>query len=153
MTGCPRILILVLLAGYALFSLARASEPEVWIYQCMEDEDSDEKICTTEISASTGNQDFLIYFVHNKGGKSPLVITGEEQNFANLTIKVDEEDPIEADECGVGLCYFQIEKSQLLLRQFRKGRRARVSIIDDRLDFILNQDITLRGFSATYAKF
>lgn len=152
MTGVSRILLLALLAGVAQLGEARAGDPEVWIYQCMEDEDSDEKICTTEISTSTDNQDFLIYFVHNKGGKSPLVVTGEDQEFATLTIRVDKEDPIEADECGVGLCFFQVEKSRVLLRQFRKGRRARISIVDDGLDFILDKNITLRGFSATFAK-
>ena len=60
---------------------------------------------------------------------------------------------MQADKCDVGMCYFELEKSRLLLHQFRKGRRARVSIVDDASEFILDQEVTLRGFSATYAKF
>ncbi len=159
MTGSLKILMLIAAAGLALFGPAlfgggaRAAEAEAWNFQCMEDEDSDVKICTTEIVASDGGRDFLIYFVHAKGGKSPLVVTGEGLKFAATTIKVDREDPVQADECEVGMCYFELEKSRLLLRQFRKGRRARISIIDDALEFILDQEVTLRGFSATYAKF
>lgn len=158
MAGSLKILMLVAAAGLApLGGGTRAAEAEVevetWNFQCMEDDDSGEKICTTEIAASDDGSDFLIYFVHAKGGKSSLVVTGEERKFAATTIKVDKEDPVQADECEVGMCYFKLEKSRLLLRQFRKGRRARVSIIDDALEFILDQEVTLRGFSATYAKY
>ncbi len=154
MAGCSKFLALVAAAWLALLGgPARADEGEVWNAQCMEDDDSAETICTTEIAASSGEEDFLIYFVHNKGGQSPLVVTGGEQHYAGATIKVDREDPVRADVCDVGMCYFELEKSQLLMRQFQKGRRARVSIINNDLDFILDQDITLRGFSAAYAKF
>ncbi len=159
MAGSLKIWMLIAAAGLAPFGPAlfgggaRGADAEAWNFQCMEDEDSAVKICTTEIAASDGGRDFLIYFVHDKGGKSPLVVTGEELKFVGATIKVDREDPVQADECEVGMCYFEPEKSRLLLRQFRKGRRARVSIIDDTSEFILDQEVTLRGFSATYAKF
>ncbi len=159
MAGSLKILMLIAAAGLAVAghapsgSGARAAEAEAWNFQCMEDEDSGVKICTTEIAAGGDGRDFLIYFVHGKGGKSTLVVTGEDFKFAATTVKVDREDPVQADECDVGMCYFELEKSRLLLRQFRKGRRARVSIIDDALEFLLNQEVTLRGFSATYAKF
>jgi invasion protein IalB len=153
MARCLKVLAIVVAAWLVLSDPAvRASEHEVWYYQCMEDEETSEKICTTEIATSSGARDFLIYFVHNEGGKSPLVVTGGEERFSGLTVKVDKEDPVEADQCDVGICYFEVEKSRLLLRQFRKGRRARISIINDQLDFILDSDITLRGFSASYAK-
>lgn len=131
---------------------ARANELEIWYYQCMEDEENSERICTTEIATSAGDQDFLVYFVHSKGGKSPLVVSGDEQEFSSLTIRVDDKDAFDADECDIGLCYFKIEKSAKLLKLFRKGRRARISILDDRLGTILDTEITLRGFSASYAK-
>jgi invasion protein IalB len=154
MVGCSKFLALAAAAWLALFGdPARADEAEVWNSQCMEDDDSAEKICTTEIAASGDEQDFLIYFVHNEGGKSPLVVTGGEQRYAGATIKVDREDPVRADVCDVGMCYFKLEKSKLLMRQFKKGRSARVSIINNDMDFILDQDITLRGFSAAYARF
>ena len=136
----------------ALDAGARANELEVWNYQCMEDEESSEKICTTEIATSSGDQDFIIYFVHRKDGVSPLVVAGDEQKFSSLIIRVDDKDAVEADECDVGWCYFEAEKSGRLLKQFRKGRRARVSILDHRLDTILDTEITLRGFTASYAK-
>jgi hypothetical protein len=144
------------LLALALFAApdmgAGANELEVWYYQCMEDEESSEKICTTEIATSSGDQDFIIYFVHRKDGVSPLVVAGDEQEFSSLIIRVDDKDAIEADECDVGWCYFEAEKSGRLLKQFRKGRRARVSILDHRLDTILDTEITLRGFPASYAK-
>jgi invasion protein IalB len=154
MAGSWPFLALVVLAGLApLGEGLRADELETWNFQCMEDEDSGEQICTTEIATSDDGADFLVYFVHHRGGKSPLVVTGDEQRFSGLTIKVDKKDPVQADKCDVGMCYFELEKSRLLLRQFRKGRSARLTIVDDRLEFILDKEITLRGFSAAYATF
>jgi len=150
--------LLWVLAVSALVSLApfdrpaRANELDIWYYQCMEDEESSERLCTTEIATSAGDQDFLVYFVHSKGGKSPLVVSGDEQDFSSLTIRVDDKDALNADECDVGFCYFKVEKSAKLLKLFRKGRRARISILDGRLDTILDAEITLRGFTASYAK-
>ena len=153
MAVVSRIIPLFVLAWLAMVeSGARANELEIWYYQCMEDEESFVKICTTEIATSVGDQDFLVYFVHSKSGKSPLVVSGDQQKFSSLTIRVDDKDAIEADECDVGWCYFETEKSGTLLKQFRKGRRAWVSVLDDRLDTILDAEITLRGFSASYAK-
>ena len=153
MAGCSRVLALIGLALFApLDAGARANELEVWYYQCMVDDESSEEICTTEIATSSGNLDFIVYFVHRKDGVSPLVVAGDDQRFSSLIIRVDDKDPIEADECDVGWCYFEAEKSGRLLKQFRKGRRARVSILDDRLDTILDTEITLRGFTASYSK-
>ncbi len=153
MAGSSRVLVLFALALFGPPGAgARANELEVWYYQCMVDEESSEKICTTEIATSSGDRDFIVYFVHNKDGSSPLVVAGDEQRFSRLTIRVDDKGAIEADECDVGWCYFEAEKSGRLLTQFRKGRRARISILDDRLDTILDTEITLRGFTASYAK-
>ena len=63
MAGSLKILMLVAAAGLAPAGLvvagpapfgggARAAEAEAWNFQCMEDEDSGVKICTTEIVAS-----------------------------------------------------------------------------------------------------
>ena len=153
MTGSSRVMVLLALELFAAPDMgAGANELEVWYYQCMEDEESSEKICTTEIATSSGDRDFIIYFVHRKDGVSPLVVAGDEQEFSSLIIRVDDKDAIEADECDVGWCYFEAEKSGRLLKQFRKGRSARVSILDHRLDTILDTEITLRGFTASYAK-
>ena len=153
MTGSLWVLALLALACLApLDGRARADEPDIWYYQCMEDEENSDRICTTEIVTSFDNQDFLIYFVHGKGGKSPLVVSGDEQRFSTLTIWVDDRDAIEADKCEIGLCYFKVEKSKRLLKQFRKGRHARILILDDRFDTVLETKITLRGFTASFAK-
>ena len=153
MTGSSRVLALFVLAAFVASGTgARANEFEVWYYQCMEDEENSEKICTTEIATTSGDEDFVIYFVHRKDGGAPLVVAGDEQRFASLIIKVDEKDAIEADVCEVGWCYFESEKSGRLLKQFRKGRRARISILNHRLETILDTEITLRGFTASYAK-
>ena len=148
MASSLRVMALLALACLAsLDGRARADELDIWYYQCMEDEESSERICTTEIATSFDNQDFLVYFVHGKGGRSPLVVSGDEQRFSTLTIRVDDRDAIEAD-----MCYFEIEKSKILLKQFRNGRRARISILDDRFDTVLDTEITLRGFTASFAK-
>ncbi len=153
MAGSSRVWVLFALALLVLPDAgARANELEVWYYQCMVDEESSEKICTTEIATSSGDEDFIVYFVHRTEGGSPLVVAGDEQRFSNLIIQVDDKDAIEADECDIGWCYFEAEKSGRLLKQFRKGRRARISILDDRLDTILDTVITLRGFTASFAK-
>jgi len=153
MTGSWRVWGLFALAAFVVLGTgAGANEFEVWYYQCMEDEESSEKICTTEIATSSGNEDFVIYFVHRKKGVAPLVVAGDEQTFSTLIIKVDDKDIIEADECDIGWCYFEAEKSGKLLKQFRRGRRARISILDHRLETILDTEITLRGFTASYAK-
>ncbi len=141
-------------AGFALFGgAAGAAEPDIWSFQCMEDDDSGEKICTTEIAANDGDRDFLIYFVHNESGKSSLVVAGDELGFSGMTIKVDRKDPMQTDRCDATLCYFELEQSRVLLKQFKRGQSARVSITDGALQLILDRDITLRGFSAAYAKF
>ena len=153
MTGSLRVWGLFALAVLvALGTGAGANESEVWYYQCMEDEESSEKICTTEIATTSGYEDFVIYFVHRKDGGAPLVVAGDEQKFSNLIIKVDDKDAVEADVCDVGWCYFEAEKSGRLLKQFRRGRRARISILDHSLQTILDTEITLRGFTASYAK-
>ncbi len=153
MIGSLRVLALFALAVFVVLGAgAGANEFEVWYYQCMEDEESSERICTTEISTSSGDEDFVIYFVHRKDGAAPLVVAGDEQTFSSLIIQVDDKDTIEADECDVGWCYFKAEKSGKLLKQFRRGRRARISILDHRLESILDTEITLRGFTASYAK-
>ncbi len=154
MAGSLRCLALVSAAALALAGDGgRAEEAEVWAFQCMEDEATAEKICTTELATSDNGRDFLIYFVHNAGGPSPLVVSGAERRLTSTTVKVDKKDPVQADECDIGLCYFELEKSRLLLRQFRKGYSARISVTGEDSELLLDKEITLLGFSAAYAKF
>ena len=60
------------------------------------------------------------------------------------------EDVLEADNCVDGICYFEESKSRLLLRQFRGGRTAHVTIKDRQGRELFDAPITLMGFSAAY---
>ena len=142
------VVLLCLTAG-----VATAGEPDIWRFQCISEEPKSNAVCTTELETSTENGDFVIYFVHNPKDGSPLVVAGEEQDFAETVIKVDKKDPIAADHCEVGLCYYDLEKSAVLLKQFRRGGRARVTVTAEGLKVILDKTITLRGFTAAFAQF
>ena len=133
---------------------ASAGEPDdIWRFQCISEEPKANAVCTTELATSAENGDFVIYFVHNPKSGSPLVVAGEDQNFVETVIKVDKKDPIAADHCEVGFCYYDLEKSAVLLKQFRRGGRARVTVTAEGLKVILDKTITLRGFTAAYAQY
>jgi len=68
-------------------------------------------------------------------------------------VKVDDEDAMKADNCIDGICYFEAEKSRLLLRQFRGGRTAHVTINDRQGRPLFDAPITLMGFSAAYKRY
>lgn len=143
---------LLLAAALCAGAAARASEPDVWRYQCLGDEGLGTEICTTELETSQDNRVFVIYFVHNADGRIPLVVAGEDELFTKVVIKVDDEEPLHADQCDVGSCYFELEKSAALLKQFRKGRTAHVTAATEGARLMLDKNVTLRGFSAAFAK-
>lgn len=132
---------------------ASASEPDVWRYQCLGDEDRGTEICTTELETSQDDRAFIIYFVHNADGRIPLVVAGEDEVFTEVVIAVDDNEPLRADTCDVGSCYFELEKSAALLKQFRKGRTAQITVATEGARLILDRNVTLRGFSAAFAEF
>jgi hypothetical protein len=149
----PALLMAVLALTLGTPGASHAFHPDTWEFQCMSDDDTGTEFCTTEILTSFGEREFIIYFAHATKGVSPLVIAGPEEPYASLTIQVDKKKPLEADSCEVGLCYFEAEKSSLLLKQFRKGHNAQVSISTGDGGDTLNKQITLRGFSTQFAKF
>ncbi len=117
-----------------------------WTYRCIEDWESGEQVCTTEKLTIQNDRIFVIYFVNNSDGVAPLVITGEDQRFAEVGVKVDDEEAITSDLCDVGYCYFEADQSRRLLEQFKRGRRAHVWIKSDQSRHILDQTISLIGF-------
>jgi invasion protein IalB len=148
------LVVLVCAASADRDAAAQITEPETWRFQCMTDSHSEEQeICTTEIMASQDGDDFLIYFVHADKGTPPLVVDGAEVPFRAAVITVDDEDPISTGRCEVGLCYYDTEASRVLLKQFRKGLKARVQVETNDESLRLDREITLRGFSATYDKY
>ncbi|MEE8189092.1 MAG: invasion associated locus B family protein [Kiloniellales bacterium] len=148
-------LLACLLALFALHGSARADEHEVWMFQCMSNEGENEgpEFCTTELFMTVGLRDFLIYFVHNKNGKNPLVLTGPEDEFSGLAIQVDDRKPLKAGKCETGMCYFDLKNSSTLLKQFKKGRAARISVTARGSKLILDKTISLSGFSRIYDSF
>lgn len=152
----PSVLILsavaCLLLAAAVAQAGRADEHEGWAYQCLGDETAGTTICTTEIAAAHEERDYLVYFVHAEDGSSPLVIAGDEESFERTVVTVDDNDPMEADECEPGACYFADEAAEALLRQFRKGGAARVVVTGPDAQVFLDKTITLRGFSKAFGQ-
>ncbi|MFQ5776126.1 MAG: hypothetical protein ACE5GS_16525 [Kiloniellaceae bacterium] len=142
----------LLALAVSMGAAAHAAEPEIWRFQCLGGETLGAEICTTEVSTSDRDREFVIYFVHSQSGKIPLVVAGEDEPFAATVVKVDDKEPVSADECETGACYFGLEKSAVLLKQFRKGRSARVTVTTEGAEIILDKTITLRGFSAAFAE-
>lgn len=134
-------------ASVALPGAAVGQGYNVWYAQCLSDENSQEPpLCTVEILLDPDQGEFVLYFVYRDEGGMPLVLTGGEQALGKLSIKADDEDPIETDKCEVGLCYFEPPDSTKLKNLFLKGRKAEVYIEDSAGDRVLTQTITLNGF-------
>ena len=155
-----RALLLVLSAlAIGWVNVSDATETGSWEFQCMPNHDTNSEdetvneLCTTEISTSYEGRDFVIYFAHNRNEASPLVVSGPEELFVDAIVKVHGKTPVSADSCEIGLCYFKLNKSALLVQQFIKGKSARITISTDRAKTILDKDITLSGFVAAFWEF
>jgi hypothetical protein len=135
-----------------LSAAAGADETGTWQYQCLGDEAAGATICTTEFATFEDGQEFVLYFVRNEKGPSPLVVSGEDEAMSGATVTVDKNDPIVAESCEDGACYFSPENSGILLKQFRKGRTAHVTILGEAQRVVFDRSVTLRGFSAAYAR-
>lgn len=148
----PRIAAASLLLPGLLFAGAspRAQGDEVWTYQCMTEDPTTPAFCTTEIALGEGAEDLLIYFVHGRPGRSPLVVNTGRLPAAELAIEVDDEPPVRTSLCEPGLCYFDLEASRQLLDLFRKGWRARLTVAVTQAGEPTAYDFTLRGFTAAY---
>lgn len=135
-----------------LSAAAGADETGTWQNQCLGDEAAGEKICTTEFATFEDGQEFVLYFVRNESGPSPLVISGEDDAMSGATVTVDKNDPVASESCEDGACYFSAENSNLLLKQFRKGHTAHVTIRGEAQRVVFDRPVTLRGFSAAFSQ-
>ncbi|MFQ5467453.1 MAG: invasion associated locus B family protein [Kiloniellaceae bacterium] len=155
----PAWAVLGVAASVAVMAGGHAGEPEAWRYQCLGAESLDAEICTTEISIFIDNREFLVYFVHNEGKHTPLVVAGDDTPLDRVTIQVDDKAPVQTEDCESDACVFDQDTSKLLQRQFRKGRAARIVVAvsdgeggETAFGTILDRRITLRGFSAAFAQ-
>jgi hypothetical protein len=136
-----------------------ATEFDSWEFQCMpidgavSEEEIVEELCTTEISTSYEGREFVIYFTHNRNGVSSLVVSGPEELFVDTIVEVHGKKPVSADNCEIGLCYFELKKSALLVQQFIRGESTRITITTDRAKTFLDKDITLAGFVTAFWRF
>ena len=136
----------------SLAAAARADETGTWQYQCLGDEAAGDEICTTELATFEAGQEFVLYFVRTDKGPSPFVVAGEDETLSAATVIVDKNDPVSAESCEDGACFFSVDNSTLLLKQFRKGRTAHVTIRAGSDGIMFDRALTLRGFSAAYAQ-
>ena len=160
-TAMKKRALLIVLSALAIGSVnaSDALETDSWQFQCMPiyganiDDETVGELCTTEISTSYEGRDFVIYFAHNRNGASSLVISGPEELFVDTIVEVHGKKPVSADNCEIGLCYFEVKKSALLVQQFIRGRSARITISSDHAETFLDKDITLSGFVAAFWRF
>ncbi len=132
---------------------AAANPPNVWAHQCITDLETEEEVCTTELLTIQDGVEFVLYFAHNPDGPAPLVVIGLEETFVEFLVTVDDKEPMRADQCEVGMCYFDAEKSTELLKQFKRGKKAHLRVEMEGDEVVLDKVITLRGFSAEFVKF
>jgi len=125
-----------------------AEEAEAWQYQCLGDPVVETQICTTELAAFQNGEEFIVYFVHVDKGKPPLVISGENESIAEATVAVDKNSPLATQDCDEGACFFGAEDSSTLMKQFRKGFRAKITITIANNEVLFERVLSLRGFSA-----
>ena len=132
--------------------LSAADDTEAWRYQCLGDEVVGSTICTTELAVLEAGQEFIVYFVHGGKGTPPLVVSGESEAIGAVTIAVDKEDTLASERCEEGACFFEEGVSKTLMRQFRKGFRAKVTIRDTEGRLLFDRVLSLRGFTAALTK-
>lgn len=121
---------------------------ETWQYQCLGDPVIGSRICTTELATFEKGEEFIVYFVHVDKGKPPLVIAGETENISRVAVAVDKNEPLAAIDCDEGTCFFDAGDSALLMKQFRKGFRAKITIETGTGQVLFDRVLSLRGFTA-----
>lgn len=132
---------------------ALATPLNSWEHTCFKGEGSPGQVCTTELHTVYDGAEFVFYFARGPKGTAPLVAQGGELAFTAMTIAVDENEPVAADNCATGSCHFEAKKSKKLLRQFRKGQIAKIEIMGEGPDRLFDGTITLLGFTAAYQRY
>jgi invasion protein IalB len=140
-----------LAAATFLYSTPLQATPlNSWEYHCVIEDGSSEEVCTTELRSQDKDTEAIFYFARGPKGPVPFVALSETVPFGALKVQVDDEAPLKADSCEDGVCYFEAEKSRLLLQQFRSGRSAHIVIDAPDGRNLFDADITLIGFTAAY---
>jgi|GEM_PF-5057904 len=132
---------------------AFATPLNAWEHLCITDIDDSSRLCTTEYHLVHDDQEFVLYFAHNPRGTSPFVVEGPEGLLKGIVITVDDKEPVTSSGCEPDLCFFDKNPSATLLKQFRQGKEASMVVLGDQDEQILEQLITLLGFSAAYGQY
>jgi invasion protein IalB len=132
---------------------ATATPLDAWEMRCVSEDQSDQEICATEIHKTYGGRDFIFYFARGPKGPVPFVAVSEGAPFRRMSVKVDEETPIDADRCEQGMCFFKADKSKKLVQLFRKGKAAHIEIKGPEGVRLFDAEITLYGFTSAYKRY
>ena len=139
--------------GRGYLSPAIATPLDAWEMRCVSEDQSAEKICATEIHKSYDGRDFIFYFARGPKGPVPFVAVSEGAPFRRMSVRVDEETPINADRCEEGMCFFKAGKSKKLVQLFRKGKTAFIMIEGPDRIRLFDAEITLYGFTSAYKRY
>ncbi len=120
---------------------------ETWQYQCLGDPAVGSRICTTELATFQKGEEFIVYFVHVDKGKPPLVVSGETESISRASVAVDKNEPLAAGDCDEGACFFSATDSAMLMKQFRKGFRAKITVETATGQVLFDRVLSLRGFT------
>lgn len=147
------IALLTVLLNLALIPQVGATPLDSWEMRCISDEEQGQEVCATELHARYGGRDFIFYFARGPVGPVPFVAVSEGAPFRQMTVKVDDEPPLDADRCDDGMCFFEASKSRKLVQLFRKGAKALVMIEGPEAPRLFDAEITLSGFTSAYKRY
>jgi len=151
--------VLILVSLFMELGLALGTKPafatplNAWEHLCITDAEDNSRLCTTEYHLMQDDQEFVLYFAHNPRGTSPFVVEGPEGLLQGVVVTVDDNDALTSSNCEPDLCFFEKEPSAALLKQFRRGKEARLEIMGVENQHILDHMITLLGFTAAYGQY
>jgi hypothetical protein len=130
-----------------------ATPLNAWEHRCVEEDDSQARICSTEIVLQYRGRDFVLYFARGPAGPVPFIAQSEGADFRRMVMTVDGKDILEADRCEAGMCFYEAGKSHKLIRLFRKGNTAHVLIEGVGGEVLISEELTLAGFTAAYRRY
>ena len=146
-----RLAVLPLIFLFLVLTVPAAATPlDAWEHRCFLDEEGETKVCATELHADYQGQDYIFYFARGPKGPVPFIAISQDQPFSRMTVKVDDQEPLETEACERGMCFFEEKKSHLLIKQFRAGAEAWVEIEGKAHEPLFARAITLKGFTSAY---
>ena len=158
MRSLKETLLTALASTVFLFCLAvpaQGTPLNAWELRCVQDDEDGTKLCAVELHAQEHGRDFIFYFARGRRGPVPFVAatTVVSPPFFEMEVAVDGEAPLQADFCEKDVCYYAEKKSRRLIRLFKKGRAAHITIRDPSAKKLFDSVITLAGFSAAYKRY